>query len=705
MTIHSETVHTERYGRVGVIVVDNPPVNAIGPSVREGIEAAVRELREDATVEALVLHCAGSTFMAGADIRKLNSPPGRFTSAQVIQCLEDVPKPVVAALQGNALGGGLEFALGCHYRCATAGTTLGLPEVNLGLIPGAGGTQRLPRIVGIEKALDMIVSGKPISAAQAAEAGFVDRLIPGHDVLAEAVAYAAELLDKRSPPRRTREVQVTPVPDAVFAAARETATRTRRGEEAPAKAIDAIRAAATLTFEQGIERERQLFAQCRDSSQSRALRHMFLAERQTSKIPGIDKTVTVRPMQRIGIVGAGTMGRGIAMAFSTSGFEVVIVETDGAALQRGLASIRDTYAGSLAKGRMNAADMDACLARIRGAAGISELAEADLVIEAVFEDMALKKRVFAELDAVCRRGAILATNTSALDVDVIAAATSRPQDVIGLHFFSPAHVMRLLEVVRARLTSQEVIATSMDLARRLRKLGVLAGNCDGFIGNRMLAGYRREAEFLLLEGATPGQVDEALVRFGMSMGPNAMGDMAGLDIGAAGRKRRRAEGKIPDDPRFGVIGDRLVEAGRLGQKTGRGYYRYEEGNRRPLPDPEVQVLIEREAARLGIQRRPIGEQEIVERCMLPLINEAARILEEGIALRPGDIDVVWVNGYGFPRYRGGPLCYADEVGLSNIVHSLQRFSAQLGPAYWEPAPLLARLAAENGSFEALNQAS
>ena len=684
-------------------MVDNPPVNAIAPSVREGIEAAVRELRDDPAAQALVLHCAGNTFMAGADIRKLASAPARFSSAQVIEWLEDVPKPVVAALQGNALGAGLEFALGCHYRCATARTGLGLPEVNLGLIPGAGGTQRLPRIVGIERALDMIVSGKAITGAQALECGLVDRLIPGHEVLAEAVAYANELLEAQVPPRRTRQLQVMPVPDQAFVVAGETAARTRRGEKAPSMAIEAIRAAASLPFEQGMERERALFAQCRDSSQSRALRHLFLAERQTSKIPGIDKSALLRPVRRVGIVGAGTMGRGIAMAFAGAGFEVIIAEMDTVALERGIAAIRDAYAGSLAKGRVSAADMQASLARIDGTVGLGRLADVDLVIEAVFEDMELKKRVFAELDAVCRAGAILATNTSALDVDIIAGTTSRAPDVIGLHFFSPAHVMRLMEIVRARFTSNDVIATSMDLARRLRKIGVLAGNCDGFIGNRMLAGYRREAEFLLLEGATPEQVDSALVRFGMAMGPHAMGDLAGLDVGAAGRRRRRAEGKIPPDPRFGAIGDRLVEAGRLGQKTGRGFYRYEEKSRSPLSDPDVLAIIEREAARLDIERRHIGDEEIVERCMLPLINEAARILEEGIALRPGDIDVVWVNGYGFPRYRGGPLCYADEIGLSNIVQSLRRLSAALGPMYWEPAPLLTRLATENSTFGALNQ--
>ena len=702
MTAHSETVRTERHGAVGVIVIDNPPVNAIAPSVRDGIAAAAAELRDDPAVAALVLHCAGNTFMAGADIRKLGAAPSRLTSAEVIQQLEDVPKPSVAALQGNALGGGLEFALGCHYRCAAPATSLGLPEVNLGLIPGAGGTQRLPRLVGVQKALDMIVSAKPVSAREALAVGLVDHMLAGKDVLAEAVAYAQELASQRAVLRKTRAIEIPETPEEVFSSAAQNAARSRRGEQAPLRAIDAVRSAARQSFEAGMQSEKELFTALRDSPQSRALRRLFLAERQVSKIPGIDKAAKLRPIGRVGVVGAGTMGRGIAMACANAGLAVSLVEVDAQALDRALAAIRETYAGSMSKGRMSEADLRAHVERIAGTTDLERLRGCDLIVEAIFEDMAVKQRLFRDLDRICRPGAILATNTSALDIDAIASSTSRPGEVLGLHFFSPAHVMRLVEVVRGRETALEVIATSMEFAKRLRKVAVLAGNCDGFIGNRMLAGYRREAEFLLLEGATPEQVDGALVRFGMSMGPHAMGDMAGLDISAAGRKRRRLEGKIPNDERFGAVADRLVEAGRLGQKSGSGFYRYEQGARAPLPDPEVHALIEREAARLGIQRRQIADEEIVERCILPLINEAARIVEEGIALRPGDVDVVWVNGYGFPRYRGGPMCHADELGLRQVLTTLQRFRSEHGPQYWTPAPLLGRLVEEGRSFRDLN---
>jgi 3-hydroxyacyl-CoA dehydrogenase len=701
MTVHSETVRTERHGSVGVIVIDNPPVNAIAPSVRDGVAAAATELKDDAAVTALVLHCAGNTFMAGADIKAMGTAPSRLTSAEVIQELEDLPKPLVAALQGNALGGGLEFALGCHYRCAAPTTNLGLPEVNLGLIPGAGGTQRLPRLVGVEKALDMILSAKPVSAQEALAIGLVDRVLEGKDVLAEAIAYAQELVVQKAALRKTRAIRITDTPEAIFSSAAHGVTRSRRGEEAPLKAIEAVRGAAGQSFEGGLQREKELFAACLDSPQSRALRHLFVAERQASKVPGIDKTTRTRAILRVGVVGAGTMGRGIAMACANAGLDVTLVEADAAALERALAVIHESYAGSVSKGRITETNMRAHVERLEGTIHLEQLRDSDLVVEAIFEDMAVKQALFADLDRICKHGAILATNTSALDIDAIAAATSRPGEVIGLHFFSPAHVMRLVEVVRGRETALDVIATSMELVKRLRKLGVLAGNCDGFIGNRMLAGYRREAEFLLLEGATPEQVDGALLRFGMPMGPHVMGDMAGLDISAAGRKRRRLEGRIPNDERFGAVADRLVEAGRLGQKSGSGFYRYEKGGRTPLPDPDVHALIEREAARLGIRRRPVGDDEIVDRCILPLINEAARIVEEGIALRPGDVDVVWVNGYGFPRYRGGPMWYADEIGLERVLTSLQRFQIEHGPTYWTPAPLLQRLVDERRSFRDL----
>ena len=704
MTEHSETVSSERHGNIGVIVVNNPPVNAIAPSVREGIADATLALDADSAVAAIVLYCANGTFMAGADIKKLSAAPPRLTSAQLMLGLEDVRKPLIAALQGNALGGGLEFALSCHYRCAAPKTQLGLPEVNLGLIPGACGTQRLPRIVGAEKALDMIVSAKPIGATEALTIGLVDRVLPGHDVLAEAIAYARELVAQAAAPRKTRERHLGPVAAGLFDIAAKAATRSRRGELAPQRAIDAVRAATELDFNAGMLREKALFEECRDSAQSRALRHLFIAERQIGKVPGIDKSTPRRPLTKIGVVGGGTMGRGIAMAVANAGLNAVLVEVDAAGLARALASIRETYAASAAKGRLSEEERQAHVDRIAGSVELQQLRDCDLVIEAIFEDMAVKQQLFRQLDSICKPHAVLASNTSALDIDAIASATRRAGDVIGLHFFSPANIMRLLEIVRGKATVPEVIATSMDLAKRLRKLGVLAGNCDGFIGNRMLAGYRRESDFLLLEGASPAQVDGALYRFGMSMGPHAVGDLAGLDVSAMGRKRRRAEGRAPNDPRFGLLGDKLVEMGRLGQKTGAGMYRYENGSRKPLADPISQQLIEKEAKRLGIERRTISDEEIVERSMLPLINEGVRILDEGMALRASDIDVVYVNGYGFPRYRGGPMCYADELGLANVVANLEKLRARHGELYWTTAPLLQRLAREGKSLRDLDEA-
>jgi len=704
VTEHSETVRTERHGDIGVIVVDNPPVNAIAPSVRDGIYAAVQELGADAAMRAVVLHCAGSTFMAGADIRRLATGPTGRTSAEIIGSLEAMSKPVVAALQGNALGGGLEVALGCHFRCAHTSTRLGLPEVNLGLIPGAGGTQRLPRLVGVETALQIIGSGKPVTAADALKMGLVDRVVDTADILGAALAYARELLDASVPLRRLSELPLPLVPnlEALLASIEAGLRRSRKGEQAPLTAVEAVRTAVLKPFAEGLATEARLFAELRNSSQSRALRHLFLAERQVAKLRDVPSETPVRKIRRVGVLGGGTMGRGIALAFCNAGLPVELVENDSAALERAMAAIAEVHAAAASKGRITAEQQAERLARIRGGTDTGVFGDVDLVVEAVFEDMPLKRRIFAELDRICPPHAVLATNTSALDVDAIAAATRRPGDVIGLHFFSPAHIMRLVEVVRGQHTSAEVIATSMRLVKSLDKIGVLAGNCDGFIGNRMLAGYRRESEFLLLEGASPEQVDRALVSFGMPMGPHAMGDMAGLDIGAAGRRRRRAEGTLPDDPRFGVIADKLVELGRFGQKTGAGYYRYEASSREPKPDPAVAEIINQEARRLGIARREIDDQEIVDRCVYPLINEAARILDAGIAQRPGDIDVVWVNGYGFPRVRGGPMQFADETGLGQVLERLRAYAHEHGSLYWTPAPLIERLVAEGKAFSSLN---
>jgi 3-hydroxyacyl-CoA dehydrogenase len=696
-------VHIERDGAIGVIIIDNPPVNAITPQVRLGIDAAIGELRDDTALHAVVLHCAGSNFMAGADIRLLGIGPKPVrTSNDIISALESLEVPVIAALQGHVLGGGLEFALGCHYRCATAATRLGVPEVNLGLIPGAGGTQRLPRLIGIEKALQLIVGGAPISAEEAVKIGLVDRLVGSGSLLDSAIAYARELVAAGAMPRRTRERSVTAPRESEFEAAAALAARDRPGAIAPLKGIEALRAAVALPFGEGIAVEARLFAECLDSAQSRALRHLFIAEREAGKLRGMPSAEPSRRIERIGVIGGGTMGRGITMAIANAGLAVTLIETDADALARAQKNIADSYAASVAKGRLAAAERDARLAAIAGSLDMGSLADADLVIEAVFEDLPLKQQIFRDLDRICKPGAMLATNTSAIDIDRIASATRRPEDVVGLHFFSPAQVMKLLEVVRGAATRVEILKTSLSLAKTLKKFAVVAGNCDGFIGNRMLIGYRREAEFLLLEGASPAQIDQAMLEFGMAMGPLTMGDMAGLDISASGRRRRRAEGKLPPDERFGAVPDRLVEANRLGQKTGAGYYRYEPGSYKALPDPTVAALIEREAERLGVQRRVIANDEIVARCIYPLINEAARILAEGMAQRPSDIDVVWVNGYGFPRLRGGPMQYADEIGLPAVVQKLREFERLHGTMYWTPAPLLDELVAGGKDFNHLN---
>jgi 3-hydroxyacyl-CoA dehydrogenase len=701
----SETVSLERRDNVGVIIVDNPPVNAIAPSVRDGIDRGVDAFAGDPAIAAVVLHCAGGNFMAGADIRAFAAPgvPSKPGTA-VMQAIEQLRKPVVAALQGNALGGGLEFALACHYRIAKANAKLGLPEVNIGLIPGAGGTQRLPRLVGVARAIDMIASGAPVSAQQGLAMGLLDRVVADDDILGAAVAYARELAAGGAPVRRTSELPLEDSADNQRALddAATTCARSRRGEVAPLKAIESVRGALTMAFADGMANEARLFAECRQSPQSRALQHLFFAERQVGKLTGVPAGTATRPVRTAGVLGGGTMGRGIAMSFANAGLPVVLVETDGAALEKAQALIASTYGASVAKGRMTAAEQAERQARIRGSTDQHDFRDVDIVIEAVFEDMALKQKIFSGIDRICKPGAILATNTSALDIDRIAGATSRPQDVLGLHFFSPAHVMRLVEVVRGAQTAPDVLLSAMAMIKTMRKIGVLAGNCDGFVGNRMLAGYRRESEFVVLEGAAPQQVDKALVDFGMSMGPHAMGDMAGLDVGAASRKRRREEGRLPADERFGAIADRLVAAGRFGQKTGAGMYRYDPGSHQPLPDPDVDRLIEAEAVRLKIQRRPVSDEEIVARCIFPLINEGAKILAEGMAQRPGDIDVIWVNGYGFPKFRGGPMKYADELGLGQVLATLQRFAREQGPLYWQPAPLIEQLVSEGRSFASLN---
>jgi 3-hydroxyacyl-CoA dehydrogenase len=704
----SELVVVTRDGDVGILTVNNPPVNALSPGVPEGIVAAVEALGKDAGIRAIVLIGGGRTFIAGADIKEF----GKITSGQkrpdiglqtLLLALEDCPKPVVAAIHGTAFGGGLETAMACHYRVGVATAQVGQPEVKLGLIPGAGGTQRLPRLAGVAKAAEMCAGGEPVKAADALQAGILDRVVDG-DLLQGAVAFAREVADR--PPRRTRDL-TDKIGDRAAAlqalqTVRDAVRKRARGLMAPLKALDAIEAAVTLPFAEGCRREAELFRECLFSDQSKGLIHVFFGERAVAKVPGLPKDVTPLPIRRAAVVGAGTMGGGITMAYANAGIPVLLKEVDQAALDRGLATIRKNYAGSVQKGRLSQQQMDQRLTLIQPTLTFDGFKDADIVVEAVFEGMELKKQVFAELDRVTRPDAVLASNTSTLDIDAIASATSRPQQVIGHHFFSPANVMRLLEIVRGKHSSPAVIVTSMGLAKALGKVGVLVGNCRGFVGNRMFHPYQREAQFLLEEGATVGQVDSALTDFGMAMGPLAVGDLAGLDVGWRIRKEYRH--LEPAGQRIPLVADRLCEMGRYGQKTGAGWYRYPEGSRAPVADPEVERIIEESARAVGIPRGSISAEEIVERTIYALVNEGARILEEGIALRAVDIDIVYVNGYGFPAYRGGPMWYADTVGLKQVCERVRQFEKQHGDL-WTPAPLLVRLAESGQAFADLDRES
>ncbi|MFO1352492.1 MAG: 3-hydroxyacyl-CoA dehydrogenase NAD-binding domain-containing protein [Gammaproteobacteria bacterium] len=688
------SVSSLKRGVIGIITIDNPPVNAASHAVRSGIVAAVQALDRDPEVAAIVLCCAGRTFIAGADISEFDKPPQEPGLPETLAVVEAASKPVVAAIHGTALGGGLETALACHYRVAAPTAQVGLPEVKLGILPGAGGTQRLPRLAGVRKALDMIVSGDPIPARDAKQHGIVDELIEG-DLLAGAIAYAEQVVARKAPLRKVRDIPIDTPPAGFFADYRNAIARQTRGFYAPERCVQAFEAAVHLPFEEGLMRERQLFLECKNTVHSRAQRHLFFAERAANKVPGVGKDTPRRPIHKVAVIGAGTMGGGIAMTFANAGIPVALIERAVEPLQRGLDAIRKNYEAGVRKGKLTDAHVAERMARIRGEVTMAAAADADLIIEAVFEDMAVKKAVFAELDAIAKPGAILASNTSTLDLDAIAAATRRPEDVVGLHFFSPANVMRLLEIVRGAGTGVDVVATCVDLAKNIRKVGVLVGVCYGFVGNRMLEGYMREADALLLEGATPEQVDQALFDFGFAMGPFTMIDMAGVDIGFHTREQNRQ--RLPKIPNYCVVSDALARMGRFGQKTGKGFYRYEKGERTPLPDTEVAALIEAKSQELGIVRRTIGNEEILKRCLYPLINEGALILEEGIALRPGDIDVIWATGYGFPLYRGGPMFYADTVGLDAILATLRTYQDALG-AHWRPAPLLEKLAREGKRF-------
>ncbi|PWU11463.1 MAG: 3-hydroxyacyl-CoA dehydrogenase [Terriglobia bacterium] len=693
-----DLVTLTRQGEIAVVTIDNPPVNALSPGVPEALQAAIESAAGDGPVRAIVVIGAGRTFIAGADIREfikiVAGQRPRIALLPFLLAIEDCHKPVVMAIHGAALGGGLETAMAGHYRVIAPSAQVGQPEVNLGIIPGAGGTQRLPRLAGITKALEMCSLGEPVRAPEALALGIADRIIEG-DLLAGAVAFAREIAGAPAPKTRERNEKLRDFGAGVFEAARERARHSRRGQTAPLAAIDAVEAATRLPFEEGCRREAELFNQCLFSTQSKALIHVFFAERAASRIPDVPKETPVAEIRRAAVIGAGTMGGGIAMTYANAGIPVLLKEVSQEALDRGLDVVRRNYANSVKKGKLSQAAMEQRMALITPQLTYDGFAETDLIVEAVFEGMAVKKQVFSEIDRIARPGCILASNTSYLNIDAIASATGRAEMVVGHHFFSPANVMRLLEIVRGRATSPTVLATSMALARRLNKIAVLAGNAPGFIGNRMLGPYRREAEFLLEEGAPVEQVNQALHDFGMPMGPLAMLDLAGLDVGW----RVRQEFRHLEKPgvRRPLVADRLCEMGRFGQKTGRGWSRYDE-NRRPSPDPEVAALIEEAARQAGIARRAISDEEVIDRSILALVNEGARLLEEGIALRAGDIDIVYINGYGFPAWRGGPMCYADTVGLRTVLDRIQEFEERHGPELWSPAPLLKRLAESGETF-------
>ncbi|MFD1982245.1 3-hydroxyacyl-CoA dehydrogenase NAD-binding domain-containing protein [Mesorhizobium newzealandense] len=683
----SDFLKVSRDGDVAIVIIDNPPVNALSLHVREPLKQALVELRDDPLVAAIVITCAGRTFVAGADITEFGKPVQQPELRAIIATLETIAKPTVAAIHGTALGGGLELALGCHFRVADASARLGLPEVKLGLLPGGGGTVRLPRLVGALKALKMIVSGAPIGAEEAHTTGLVDALFEG-DLTTHAVNFAREIARKGGPftPVRDRDDELKGTNLAAFDAEAADLAKKARGLEAPVACAQAVRNAVTLHFDEALAVERALFVKLVASDQSRAQRHLFFAEREAAKSPGKDPVK--RRIARVGVIGAGTMGGGIAMAFANGGYPVTLLETGHEALQRGLATIDKNYAVSVTRGSLTEDAKRQRLAQFTGSTDYADLADCDLIVEAVFEDMAVKKEVFGKLDAVAKPGAILATNTSYLDINEIAASTSRPQDVLGLHFFSPANVMKLLEIVRAEKTAPDALASVVDLARRIGKVAVVVGVCHGFVGNRMLAARGSESEALLLEGATPRQIDQAFTDFGWPMGPFQMGDLAGLDIGWRNRKARG---------QTAVIADTLCEQGRFGQKTGRGYYLYEAA-RTPVPDPQVEALIRDKAAEQGIAPRAIEAEEIIERTLYPLVNEGAKILEEGIAVRASDIDVVWVNGYGFPVGKGGPMFWAGLEGADKIIERLEYWHHRTGKDVFNVAPLLRRMA-ETGSWE------
>ena len=690
----SEVVTQEHHDNVAVVTIDSPPVNALSAAVRRGIFENIKTAAADPKIEAIVLTCGGRTFIAGADITEFGKPPQEPGLNEVISTIENCGKPVVAAIHGTALGGGLEVALGCHFRVAVKEAKLGLPEVKLGLLPGAGGTQRLPRAVGPELAVKMIVGGDPISAADAQKNGLIEEIV--EDRVQGGIAFAKKVLAEKRPLRKLRDddtkLAAAKADRSIFTNAVASMTKKARGLEAPFAAADAVGAAIDHPFDQGLKLEREGFMKLVTGDQSKAQRYAFFAEREAAKVAGVPEGTKPRPVNRVAIIGAGTMGGGIAMSFANAGIPVTLIETGEEQLKRGMGTMQKNYENTAARGGIPADAPAKRMGLITGVVGLEHVKDADLIIEAVFETMQIKKEVFTALDAYAKPGAVLASNTSYLDINQIAAVTKRPQDVLGMHFFSPANVMKLCEIVRAEKTAPDALLTAVAVARKIAKVPAVVGVCDGFVGNRMLAQRGKQSEKMLYEGALPQQVDAVVTKFGLPMGPFAMGDLAGLDIGWRSRQDRGI--KSP-------IGDALYEAGRHGQKTQKGYYKYESGSRSPLPDPEVEKLIEETVAKLGIKRRQISDDEILERMVYPMINEGARILEEKIASRPSDIDIIWLYGYGWPIYRGGPMHYADSVGLKHVADRLAYYAKETNDPSLEPAPLLKKLADEGKTFASL----
>lgn len=701
-TVMSEVVSYEVRGSIGLIQINNPPVNAlsVNKGVLQGLLDAIKSGDHDPQVNAFLLIGGGKNFSGGADISEFGKPkaPGMATLSDLLDYMDTVTKPIVAALSGPTMGGGFELSLTCHYRLASKEAIVGLPEVKLGILPGAGGTQRLPRIIGAEQALELITSGAFISAEKAKSLGIVNEIIDG-ELLEGSTKWIKRALRSELPVARVseRSVKTNADPEAFITEARAVAENKWRGYPAPLRIVECIDAAINKSFKEGMKIERENIEALIPTDESKSLRHLFFAERHANKVDGISKEVPIAKIQSVSVIGAGTMGTGIAMNFLNVGIPVTIIDTNDETLQKGIDTIKKNYLSTVEKGRLSAEDRDRRVALLQGSTALSSVSESDLVVEAVFEEMAVKKAIFLELDSVAKPSAILATNTSTLDVNEIASVTKRPEQVIGLHFFSPANVMQLLEVVRADKTSKEVVATSMSLAKKIKKIPVCVGVCDGFVGNRMIHTYLREAEYLIEEGALPQQVDHAIESFGFAMGPFRMCDLAGLDIGWAIRKRRKSEGLV--SKRYVSIPDQLCERGWFGQKTGGGYYTYESGSRVPIVNPEVNAIVENASSEKGITRRKIEANEIVDRLMYALINEGSAILAEGVAQRASDIDVIYAAGYGFPRYRGGPMFYAQTIGLSNVVEGIERYSNQAHGEHWQVSPFLSDLVQKNQTFE------